>query len=128
MALSLNQVQKQTQKLIMTPQMQQSIQLLQMSAQELEQLATQEMVENPFLEIAEDSDVAEEEKVQTPEGEVSEAPAGEELPSVIDFTYSGPEDNTPSVAVVEAGTAENPDDHHIGDMDLNWDEYYDDAE
>ncbi len=39
MALSLNQVQKQTQRLIMTPQMQQSIQLLQMSAQELEQLA-----------------------------------------------------------------------------------------
>jgi RNA polymerase sigma-54 factor len=128
MALSLNQVQKQTQKLIMTPQMQQSIQLLQMSAQELEQLATQEMVENPFLEIAEDVEVSEEEKVQTPEGELPEQQGNDELPNVIDFTYSSPEDAAPSSAVIDASTTATADDHHMGDMDVNWEEYYDDAE
>jgi RNA polymerase sigma-54 factor len=51
MALSLQQVQKQTQRLIMTPQMQQSIQLLQMNTIELEQLTQAELLENPFLEL-----------------------------------------------------------------------------
>jgi RNA polymerase sigma-54 factor len=56
MALSLHQVQKQTQKLIMTPQMQQSIQLLQLTTMQLEQLATQEMMENPLLELIDDEE------------------------------------------------------------------------
>lgn len=56
MALSLHQVQKQTQKLIMTPQMQQSIQLLQLTTMQLEQLATQEMMENPLLELSDDEE------------------------------------------------------------------------
>ena len=51
MALHLQQLQKQTQRLIMTPQMQQSIQLLQLNSMELEQLANQELMENPFLTI-----------------------------------------------------------------------------
>ena len=38
MGLSLVQVQKQVQRLIMTPQMQQSIQLLQMNSMEIETL------------------------------------------------------------------------------------------
>jgi len=54
MALSLQQVQRQSQQLIMTPQMQQSIQLLQMNTLELEQLAQAELEENPFLELAEE--------------------------------------------------------------------------
>ncbi len=51
MGLSISQSMKQTQRLIMTPQMQQSIQLLQMNSMELEQMAEQEMLENPFLEL-----------------------------------------------------------------------------
>ncbi len=53
MALHLQQLQKQTQRLIMTPQMQQSIQLLQLNSMELEQLADQELTENPFLTVEE---------------------------------------------------------------------------
>lgn len=124
MAFSLNQVQKQTQKLIMTPQMQQSIQLLQMSAQELEQLATQEMVENPFLEIAEDVEVAEEEKVASPDSELAADQAGE----VIDFTYSSTEDAGGTAPATDAATTASADQEHFGDMDVNWDEYYDDAD
>jgi len=55
-ALSLQQVQKQTQRLIMTPQMQQSIQLLQMNSMDLEMLIREEMLENPFLEMADDEE------------------------------------------------------------------------
>ena len=54
MALSLQLLQKQTQRLIMTPQMQQSIQLLQLNTVELEQLTQNEMRENPFLQLEED--------------------------------------------------------------------------
>lgn len=56
MALSLSQVFKQTQRLIMTPQMQQSIQLLQMSSMDLEALIRDEMMENPFLEMADEEE------------------------------------------------------------------------
>jgi len=40
----------------MTPQMQQSIQLLQLTTLQLEQLAQQEMMENPFLELIDDEE------------------------------------------------------------------------
>lgn len=43
----------------MTPQMQLSIKLLQMNTLEMEQLARQEILENPFLEIEEEEDEAE---------------------------------------------------------------------
>jgi len=56
MALSLNQLQKQVQRLVMTPQMQQSIKLLQMNAIELEQLTEQQIRDNPFLELREEED------------------------------------------------------------------------
>jgi RNA polymerase sigma-54 factor len=56
MALSLQQVQRQVQRLIMTPQMQQSIQLLQMNSMDLEMLIRDEMLENPFLEMADEEE------------------------------------------------------------------------
>lgn len=56
MPLSMQQVQRQTQRLIMTPQMQQSIQLLQMNSMDLEMLVRNEMQENPFLEISDDEE------------------------------------------------------------------------
>lgn len=46
--------QRMSQRLIMTPQMQQSIQLLQLSTLELNELLQEEMVENPLLENDED--------------------------------------------------------------------------
>jgi RNA polymerase sigma-54 factor len=56
MALSLQQTLRQTQRLIMTPQMQQSIQLLQLNSMELEQMIHNEMLENPFLEMTDDEE------------------------------------------------------------------------
>jgi RNA polymerase sigma-54 factor len=122
MALSLHQVQKQTQRLIMTPQMQQSIQLLQMSAMELEQLATQEMMENPFLEVAEETETAEEQKQLTPD----EAEKGTS-DSEIDFTFGSPEEEAPP-SVIELATATTPESEHFGDLDINWEDCYDGSE
>lgn len=45
---------EQTQKLIMTPQLKQAIQILQLNSLELEQFIEQQMESNPFLEVVED--------------------------------------------------------------------------
>ncbi len=50
MALELRQQMKLSQQLVMTPQLQQAIKLLQLSRVELLETVQQEMLENPFLE------------------------------------------------------------------------------
>lgn len=50
MALEFKQQLKQTQQLLMSPQLQQAIKLLQMSRMELVEHIQQELLENPFLE------------------------------------------------------------------------------
>jgi RNA polymerase sigma-54 factor len=60
MALSQKLSARLSQKLILTPSLQQAIKLLPMTTIELSELLTQEMVENPLLEeVLEDSTVAE---------------------------------------------------------------------
>ncbi|MDR1608847.1 MAG: RNA polymerase factor sigma-54 [Deltaproteobacteria bacterium] len=59
MAMALHQVQKQTQTMIMTPQLQQAIKLLQLNQMELKDEIYQEMLENPILEMAAPTDNAE---------------------------------------------------------------------
>jgi RNA polymerase sigma-54 factor len=55
-------LQRQVQKLVMTPQMQQAIQLLQLQSMELAQLLEQEMAQNPMLEEVETVEREEEEE------------------------------------------------------------------
>ncbi|HDO22664.1 MAG TPA: RNA polymerase sigma-54 factor, partial [Nitrospirae bacterium] len=50
MSLSQRLELKLSQKLVLTPQLQQAIKLLQMPQLELSQTINQELVENPFLE------------------------------------------------------------------------------
>ena len=50
MALDLRQNLKLSQQLLMTPQLQQAIKLLQLSRLELEQFVVSELAENPVLE------------------------------------------------------------------------------
>jgi len=47
---------KMSQQLIMTPQLQQAIKLLQLSRIELEELIDQNLIENPTLEVEEDDE------------------------------------------------------------------------
>src|SRR3954466_2058048 len=50
MAFELKQSLKLTQQLLMTPQLQQAIKLLQLSRMELEQFVATQLAENPCLE------------------------------------------------------------------------------
>ncbi len=56
MALELKQHLKMTQQLVMTPQLQQAIKLLQLSRMELVDLVRTEMTENPLLEGADENE------------------------------------------------------------------------
>jgi RNA polymerase sigma-54 factor len=112
MVLSLQQLQKQTQRLIMTPQMQQSIQLLQLNTMELEQLTEVELLENPFLTVDEEAPEAEEE--HPAERETRDAGA-QEPPAEVE---KDPIEEGPPVETLEAAP------EHFDDVDLNWDDYY----
>src|ERR1700689_3359054 len=59
MALEIKQSLRLSQQLVMTPQLQQAIKLLQLNRMELQEVVTQELMENPVLE----------ELTETPEGE-----------------------------------------------------------
>src|SRR6476469_9744323 len=50
MSMEIKQVHKLSQQLVMTPQLQQAIKLLQLSRMELVDLVREEMMENPILE------------------------------------------------------------------------------
>jgi RNA polymerase sigma-54 factor len=58
---------KLSQKLIMTPSLQQAIKLLQMTKLELSEVVAQELVENPLLEELTEDAVAEDAKLDAPE-------------------------------------------------------------
>jgi RNA polymerase sigma-54 factor len=73
MALELRQSLKLSQQLVMTPQLQQAIKLLQLSRLELQQAVREELEVNPALE--ELSEGAPEEEAQTPSEEEAAAPA-----------------------------------------------------
>src|SRR6185295_11954803 len=61
MALEQKLSLRLSQKLVMTPSLQQAIKLLQMTRMELDTLLTQELVENPVLEESAEAESAEEE-------------------------------------------------------------------
>src|SRR6266511_3921215 len=56
-----------SQRLVMTPSLQQAIKLLQMSKLELEEVLTQEMVENPVLEEEQEETAQETETAEAPD-------------------------------------------------------------
>src|SRR5215471_10083245 len=71
-----------SQRLVMTPSLQQAIKLLQMSRLELQEVLNQEMVENPILEEQEELSAAERPEAQReteePPAPAETAPAAEE--------------------------------------------------
>lgn len=74
MALAPKLEFRQSQQLVMTPQLQQAIKLLQLSNLELTEFVEQQLEENPFLERASEGEPAE-----APAASESEAPAVEAL-------------------------------------------------
>lgn len=94
----------QRQQLVMTPQLQQAIKLLQLSRLELQQALSQQLEENPMLEL-------------------------EEAPAELDETETGVESDpeTPAAAKAEEppGAAESPADER-DDVASTWDDYFND--
>ncbi|HEX7533672.1 MAG TPA: RNA polymerase factor sigma-54 [Syntrophales bacterium] len=80
MAFELKQNLKLSQQLVMTPQLQQAIKLLQLSRLELTDLITQEMEENPLLEEVASEEYPEETAV--PESDTVEIADREEIKAV----------------------------------------------
>jgi RNA polymerase sigma-54 factor len=105
MALELKQTVKLTQSLVMTPQLQQAIKLLQLSRLELQNTIQQELVENPVLEEA-----------------LEEESSSAEL--VDDENEPGEPTTTPEPTQVQAPEVETPTpstDDMVGDLD--WESY-----
>ena len=86
MALSQRLVMKQGQSLVMTPQLQQAIKLLQMSSIELQAFVEAEIERNPLLEREETS--TDPQQVSQPEAKADP----------LDQTFSGPSSSEPSDA------------------------------
>jgi RNA polymerase sigma-54 factor len=113
MALEQKLNLKLSQRLVMTPSLQQAIKLLQMSKLELQDVLTQEIVENPLLEEEEEAAAAE----QPTEAEVeSEASAAKEADA-----------EAPVAAVEGAETAEAPVEKERDSFDeIDFDSYFED--
>ncbi|ABQ27144.1 RNA polymerase factor sigma-54 [Geotalea uraniireducens] len=79
MAIEMRQQMKLSQQLVMTPQLQQAIKLLQLSRLELQDVVRQELEENPLLdEVPELEEIKETEQLELSEKEVEpEVPATE---------------------------------------------------
>lgn len=92
--------QRQVQRLIMTPKMQQSIHLLQLSTLELTNLLQKELVENPLLEEAPSMEVASEEPSEPLRNGAAEEPA--------------------------VGASEDPSLRQI-EFDSHWEDYFQDS-
>jgi len=81
MALEIRQHLKLSQQLVMTPQLQQAIKLLQLSRMELVEMVQQELEENPVLE--EGTEILEEKEAREEAAELQEAvSSGEEIQEV----------------------------------------------
>jgi RNA polymerase sigma-54 factor len=106
MALELKQTVKLTQSLVMTPQLQQAIKLLQLSRLELQNTIQQELVENPVLEEALEEEAAPAELAD----DENESAVAEPVPDAA--TLSTP---------AEAETAAPSTDDMVGDLD--WESY-----
>ncbi len=100
MAIELRQQLRLSQQLVMTPQLQQAIKLLQLNRQELTSLIEQELQENPVLEVSEGEE-------QTPAEVADETPgeAGGEAESAPEADAAGSEaapEPGPAAEVAEA--------------------------
>jgi RNA polymerase sigma-54 factor len=114
MAFEIKQSLKLGQQLVMTPQLQQAIKLLQLSRQELVDVVTQELMENPILE--ESGEGADgEASSTTPDGSDIEIKAGEFEQQTRDETAM----NESQVVGDEQKLLQGKD-------DFNWDAYIED--
>jgi RNA polymerase sigma-54 factor len=111
---------RQTQRLVMTPKLQQALKLLQVPTLELQQILKQEILQNPMLEEIDETDEEQEEKaeaepeaeeeIETPVAETGETPAA---------SPDGEEEPRRELMSEEAPLEREPD--------RTWDDYFEDG-
>src|SRR5262245_58274801 len=124
MALEQKLHLKLSQRLVMTPSLQQAIKLLQMSKLELEEVLTQEMVENPVLEEEQEQEepTREAEPAETAETpETAEAPEPQEAAKEEAAPAAS---TTPAETPAEAEAA--PDSERDSFDEIDFDTYFED--
>jgi RNA polymerase sigma-54 factor len=106
---------RQTQRLVMTPKLQQALKLLQVPTLELQQILKQEILQNPMLEEIDDvEDEQETEAGETePEAEAAPEPAAEETPAPAE------EEPRRDLLSEESPMEKEPD--------QSWDDYFEDG-
>src|SRR5260370_40243750 len=112
MALELKQSLRLSQQLVMTPQLQQAIKLLQLSRLELVDLIRSEMEQNPLLEEPQDGS----------ETELNEAPAEQTSTLAESIETSELPGPTQEVAQPDLKKANEGD---IKREDIDWEHYHD---
>jgi RNA polymerase sigma-54 factor len=112
MALELKQSLRLSQQLVMTPQLQQAIKLLQLSRLELVDLIRTEMEQNPLLE----------EPLDGAEAELNEAPA--ELVSTLNESIEASELAVPTPEVAQPDLKKT-NEGEIKRDDIDWEQYLD---
>jgi RNA polymerase sigma-54 factor len=119
MAIEIKQHLKLSQQLVMTPQLQQAIKLLQLSRMELSELVREEMMENPILEDA--ADTANEQNRELDEiGGDAEGTAKLEMAGE---TELAPNDAN-KLDKIEVSTEVKGDEKAVGEID--WENYLED--
>lgn len=116
--MELKQYLKMTQQLVMTPQLQQAIKLLQLSRPELLESINSELMENPVLEMNEGQGDAPAQGEQTGENQAAEAPANDvhamdQMPR--------PTQDAAADRVAQATEAQEPSKEASGELD--WESY-----
>src|SRR5512143_64444 len=89
MALEIKQTPKLVQQLVITPQLQQAIRLLQLTRLELVDLISQEMKENPLLEEGEEGRESAESEATAAGQEEAEVPSEPEVTPEVKGTGEG---------------------------------------
>lgn len=116
--------QRQVQRMVMTPRMQQAIKMLQMPTIELEALVEQEMVENPLLEEIPDDDLTPADNLENAESLLSENPEGDSLEAPLPESVVEWEPLTESSDEKSAG--ENLSEGRI-ELSDDWEKFFEDG-
>src|SRR6478735_6308257 len=113
MSIEIKQVHKLSQQLVMTPQLQQAIKLLQLSRMELVDLVREEMMENPVLE--DGAEIAQEMGKDDPDAKVEAGLSGE-------TELSAPSESTQATTEV-TGNETSSESQAVNEID--WENYID---
>ena len=127
---------QQTQRLVMTPELQQSISLLQLSSLELQEVVQTEMEENPFLDETQDDKSEDETQDDKSEDEIQDDKSEDEIQddkielkteTESNSEESNPEEKSSTEEEGDGESNEELDSEFKDELNIDWDNYFEDA-